>query len=415
MSGQKAAANQRVSQKTVNLVQNKELMPTIHEEERSPMAKFQTQEHGKIKSKFSTLQDSDVPQVGYNESPGKQVQSGSYRRMKSENVKDESVLPQIKLLRASTNNSLYSEMNYDPKPIENLPITSSRVVGKSFDPSTLNILNQQLRSIEGRMQDIKMTRKKREEEVIAHQKLLKTTNQKLLEYSLAPKKQQNDINASVLNSEDTSILKREIARLMADNQYLKETVEAKDNKINHISSQLSQMTLARSVALERNEVLMNEIQKLRKENTYLKRDDISQPLSVSKGEYGRQPEKQFVFNSIGPGDSRLDSGRRDDLNMPQSQRKAWRDNSPDISKLVRSNRLIKRSASKMISPNKQSPIKTPEHTVRPLPQVDPKALQRSKQLGGPELEGYTLWLANTKDMEFLNPAQKAKRDRKSVG
>ena len=161
---------------------------------------------------------------------------------------------------------------------------------------------------------------------------------------------------------------------MADNQYLKETVEGKDNKINHISSQLSQMTLARSVALERNEVLMNEIQKLRKENTYLKRDDISQPLSVSKGEYGRQPEKQFVFNSVGPGDSRLDSTRRDDLIMPQSQRKAWRDNSPDISKLVRSNRLIKRSQSKMISPNKQSPIKTPENTVRPLSQVDPKAV-----------------------------------------
>jgi len=409
----KASGNQKASQRTINGSPAKELMPTIDEEERSPVGKINNQ-HERRRSRFSGAQDSQPMEAGYNQGPGHEVKSMSQRKLPTSGVLEDGQLPQVKLLRSNTNISLYSDRPVENKNLESLHLRNSKAQKSNFDPSKLDALNFQLKAIEEKMENIRMVRKKREEEVIAQQNLLKETNQRLLNYSSEVKQSTDNKKMSILNSEDIAELRREIAKLMADNQYLKQTVQAKDNKIEHVTNELRQMTLARSIALERNEVLMNEIQMLRKENNYLKREETTNKQSLQRSQYDQLSGKAFVFNSAVSAESRVDSGRHENKNIPQSSTKTWRDSSPDLSRLVRSNRAIKRSVRKINSPAKHPQNKSPESTNRQLPQLDPKALQRSRQLGGPELDGYTLWLANTKDMEFLHPTQKAKRERAKI-
>lgn len=382
-------------------------MPSIIEEERSPEAKAE-HVHERRKSRFSSMKEKDnpIPEQDYNQSLGHPVKPSTLEKVAaSEN--DGTEIGQMKLKRIDSNQSDLSERRFENPSLEKAPLATSMILLKKSDHSKLDYLNGQVSKLDERIEEIKRMRKRREQEILEQQTCIKQANLKLQRDESEIDKIRGEPK-TILESNDIFELKREIARLMADNQYLKESNQAKDGQIRHMRQSLAEMTLARSVALERNELLLAQMKQLVSDSKVLdKQADVAfNPHKIATPHKHVIGIPHFAYQGETIESNRL-MHEGSDMQSSILQSKAWRSTNADFSKLLKSQRQIKRSARKISSPTKlASSVQTKNQLAD---QIDPKAYKRSQELGGPELDGYTLWLANTDNMEFLHPSQKVKR------
>lgn len=227
--------------------------------------------------------------------------------------------------------------------------------------------------------------------------------------------QENPVDASHITTAakadpkpSDSVLSKENARLKQENARLKEIIEDKNKNIAALMKSLEQMTKGRDDEMRAHEVVWNMAQSMKRDlDRLIKQNEKKQevfPIGLS-GSYLKN-DSNLAQSRVQPNSGNFES-QGNDMELSKGGGRYWRDNQELPTLMKPSNKKTAKRPS--IDKDKDNLSSKGNNSVKAPSANQSTTGVKKSTLGGGDLGGYNLWLANTRDMEFLNDPKK-KRD-----